>query len=600
MVSPVRAVARAMRAQRRELAVAALLGSIASLSAVAILGTSGWLISRAAEAPPVLFLTVAAVLVRTFALSRAVFRYAERLVGHDAAFRGLTGLRVSVYQSLERIGPIGIAGYARGDLLNRLVADVDAALDLPLRVVLPWVQAILVSAATVLFLAFLLPGAGMVVGLLAVVAVAAVPWVAARTARSAEERIAPAKGEVATAVVQILDSTPELAAFGAAGRATGRVRDLDARLTALSNRESFALGFGGGLGTVVQGAAVAVSLGLGVVAVTEGRLEPVWLAVAALLPLALFDVIGGLPSSALAYQRLASSATRIVDLESTPTPVAVPEHPTPLPAEFSGLALENVTADWPAAVGRVSTPMLTGISLRIEPGERVAIVGPSGAGKSTLAAVIMGFLSYGGSLRLSGVEVREALDDDLRTHIGLLSQQAHLFSTTIADNLRLANPQASDAELLEAMDAAQLTAWVERLPLGMDTDVGVLGFAVSGGERQRLALARLLLARVRLVILDEPTEHIDAATAGSLVATMSAALAATTTLLITHRLTEIGVVDHIIELQDGRIVAEGTHPELMALEGWYAKQWQAESDLLGMALYVPTLPVGLAVAGPAA
>lgn len=599
MVSPVRTLASAMRPQRRELVLAALLGAIASLSAVALLGASGWLISRAAQMPPVLTLTVAAVLVRTFALSRAVFRYAERLVGHDAAFRGLTGLRVSVYERLERIAPVGLAGFARGDLLSRLVADVDAALDLPLRVILPWLQAVLVSAATVLFLAFLLPGAGAVVGVLAVAALAAVPWMAARAARTAEARTAPARGEVSAAVVQILDATPELAAFGAAGRAARRVRHLDATLTTISNRESFALGLGGGMGTVVQGAAVALSLGLGVLAVTEGRLEPVWLAVAALVPLALFDVLGGLPASALAYQRLKSSATRIVDLENTPRPVAEAAEPIRLPLEFSGLVLENVTAGWPASAGRVAAPTLIGISLRIDPRERVAIVGPSGAGKSTLAAVIMGFLPYGGSVRLSGVEIRDALDDDLRTNVGLLSQQAHLFSTTIADNLRIAAPQASDDAILTALDEAQLTSWVDRLPRGTETEVGAFGVAVSGGERQRLALARLLLARLPLIILDEPTEHIDATTAAALADTLAAALSTTTTLLITHRLTEVGRVDRIIELQGGRIVAEGSHAELMALDGWYAEQWRAESDLLRMALFVPTLPIGVAAPGPA-
>ncbi|MDI1289303.1 MAG: thiol reductant ABC exporter subunit CydC [bacterium] len=592
-----RVLARGMADQRRELAVAGLLGAIASASAVALLGASGWLISRAAEMPPVLLLGVAAVLVRTFALSRAVFRYAERLVGHDAAFRGLTGLRVTVYEHLERLAPAGLAAFGRGDLLSRLVADVDAALDLPLRVILPWAQAILVSAATVLFLAFLLPGAGLVVGLLAVCALAVIPWIVARAASSAEARLAPARADVAAAVVQVLDATADIAAFGAASSASSHVRDLDDRLTRLNSRESFALGLGGGLTILVQGVAVSASLGLGVVAVSSGRLEPVWLAVAALLPLALFDVLGGLPSSALAYQRLRGSAKRLAEVELASAPIIDPMDPVALPARFEGVELHEVSASWPTAAAGSST--LRGVSLRVARGERVGIVGPSGAGKSTLAAVMMGFLPYDGIVTVSGVDARGVAGDDLRDSIGLLSQQAHMFDTTIADNVRLGNPSASDDEVADALATAQLTAWIDTLPNGTDTQVGVAGIAVSGGERQRLALARLLLARRPFVILDEPTEHLDAATAAALAVTLADALRGSTVLIVTHRLADLVDVDRIIELQDGAVTATGSHEELFRAGGWYAQQWHVESDRRQMATLLDGLPVGVAVPGPA-
>ena len=579
MVSPVRTLAQGMAPQRRELVLAGILGAVASMSAVALLGTSAWLISRAAEMPPVLTLSVAAVLVRAFALSRAVFRYAERLVGHDAAFRGLTGLRVTVYEQLERLAPTGLAAFGRGDLLSRLVADVDAALDLPLRVILPWAQAILVSAATVLFLAFLLPGTGLLIGLLSVVALAVVPWLVASTARAAEA---------------------DITAFGAGADATRTVRGLDDELTRLSARESFALGLGGGLGVLVQGLAVTLALALAVPAVTDGRLEPVWLAVAALLPLALFDILAGLPSSALAYQRLRSSAQRIVEVEQTPSPVTEPASPRPLPETFGGLVIDGLSAGWPDREGGPVADTLHGISLRVEPGERVAVVGPSGAGKSTLAAVVMGFLPYDGSLTISGVEVRDALGDDVRTQVGMLSQQAHLFDTTIADNVRLGDPTASDDLIETVLAQAQLDEWVSRLPHGTSTVVGSFGVAVSGGERQRLALARLLLARRPMVVLDEPTEHLDGTTAEALAGTLATALAGSTVLLITHRLTDLRDVDRIVELQDGRLTAQGTHDELLARGGWYAEQWRTESELRDMALLLPGLPIGTAVAGPAA
>ncbi len=595
---PVRALWQAMAPQRRELAMAGLLGAIASLSAVGLLGASAWLISQASTEPPVLTLTVAAVLVRTLALSRALFRYGERLVGHDAAFRGLTALRVTVYQQLERLAPTGLRAFGRGDLLARLVADVDAALDLPLRVVLPWVQAVGVSVVTVLFLAWLQPGTGLVVGLLVVVALAAAPWLVARTARAAEARLAPARARVTSAVVQVLDATSDLSALGASTSAVATVRAGDDELTRLNQREAFSLGLGGGIGIVLQGAAVTAALVLCIPAVVDGELAPVWLAVAALLPLALFDVLAGLPGSALAYQRLRGSAERIAEVAAAPSPVSAPAHAVRLPEEFTGLVLSDVAAGWPTESGRTAT--LSGIDLVVAPGERVAIVGPSGSGKSTLAAVLLGFLPYTGSVRLSGVEVEAADGDDVRRLVGLLSQQAHLFDTTIADNLRLGDTSASAERLAQALSQAQLSDWIARLPEGLDTVVGSFGMAVSGGERQRLALARLLLAERPLVVLDEPTEHLDGSTAAELSTTLATALADSSVLLITHRLGDLRNVDRIIELQSGRVVAQGTHDELMARQGWYAEQWRVESELRDMAAVLPTLPVGIAVPGPRA
>jgi len=589
----VRALWNAMSQQRRELGLAGVLGAVASGSAVALLGVSAWLISTAAEMPPVLTLTVAAVLVRALALSRAIFRYAERLVGHDAAFRGLTQLRVTVYERLERLAPTGLRAFGRGDLLARLVADVDAALDLPLRVVLPWLQAILVAGATVAFLAWLLPAAGVVVAVLSIVAIALVPWLIAATARAAEGRMAPARAAMTAAVVRALDATPELSAFGAGTAATARVGALDDELTRLNVRESYSLGLGGGIGTLVQGAAVVASLVIAVPAVIDGRIGPVWLAVAALLPLALFDVLATLPTSALSFQRLRGSAVRLDELNEVPDPVAAPAHPVALPDRFTGLTVTGMSAQWVAG-----TVALQDLHLRIEAGERVAVVGASGAGKSTLAAVLMGFLPYEGSIAYSGTQIRDVDGDDLRHHVGLLTQQAHIFDTSIADNVRIGDPAASDERVRQALDAAQLTTWIDRLPRGMDAPVGAFGLSVSGGERQRIALARLLVARRPLVILDEPTEHLDGATADALNATMMTALSDATVLLITHRLRGVERFDRIVQLDRGRIVAHGTHAELMAQGGWYAQQWTLESERQDMARLLHELPIGRAVPSP--
>ena len=594
-MNPVRTLWRAMAAHRSELMWAGFLGAAASLSAVALLGTSGWLIATASTQPPVLTLTVAAVMVRLFAISRGALRYVERLVGHDAAFRGLTGLRVQVYEQLERLAPTGLAAFARGDLLTRLVADVDAALDLPLRVVLPWVQAALVSAATVAFLGWLLPGAGVVVAITAIGALALVPWLVARGAARAEARMAGARSDLAAAVVRALDATGEISASGAGPAAASRLADLDGTLTRLNKRESASVGVGGGLGMIVQAAAIVGSIAVAVPAVTSGRIEPVWFAVVALLPLALFDVLAGLPASAVAYQRLRGSARRLQEIADTPSPVEAPVDPVPVPPAFTGLVLSGVGASW-----RPEDAALTDIGLRVAPGEHVAVVGPSGAGKSTLAAVLMGFLPYTGSIRMSGVELRDADGDDLRRHVGLLSQRAHVFDTTIADNVRIGAPDADDETVAQALDRARLTDWVRSLPDGVDTVVGSFGVGVSGGEGQRIALARLLVAGRRFVVLDEPTEHLDAPTADALTDTLAEVLRETTVVTITHRLLGLEHADRIVVLDGGRIVGQGTHDELMSAGGWYAQQWRLEAERLDLAVLLPGLPLGRAVPGPAA
>jgi ABC-type transport system involved in cytochrome bd biosynthesis fused ATPase/permease subunit len=333
--------------------------------------------------------------------------------------------------------------------------------------------------------------------------------------------------------------------------------------------------------------------------VWSGRIEPVWLAVVALLPLALFDVLSTLPGAALAYQRLRGSAQRIVEVEQAHVPVPDPIDPVPVPDVFGGLAVVDVTAGWGATdADELAIHAIREVSLSVAPGERVAVVGPSGAGKSTLANVLMGFLPYDGSVRLSGVEIREANGDDVRGVVGMLTQQAHIFDTSVADNIRIGDPEATDETILEAIDQVRLGAFVDGLPEGINTVVGSFGASISGGERQRIALARLLLARRTFVILDEPTEHLDGPTAQSLTETIMEALRDDTLLLITHRLTGLEGFDRIVELQDGRIVAEGTHDQLIADGGWYADQWRTESELHDMAELLPRLPVGVAVAPP--
>ena len=587
-----RAMWQAMATQRWRLLAAALFGVIAAASSVALLGTSGWLISYAAEMPPVLSLGIAAVMVRSFALSRSVFRYLERLVGHDAAFRGLTDLRVRIYDRLERLSPVGLMRFGRGDLLARLVADVDAALDLPLRVVLPWVQAAVVSAATVAFLAWLVPGAGLALGVVLIIGLTVVPWIVARMSAHAERRLAPTRGALSASVVTSLDGAADLLAFGAVDDALAVIARRDAELTVVARRESAGLGLGVGIGTALQGAAVIACLVAAIPAVSDGRLAPVWLAVVALLPLAAYDIVSTLPTSALAYQRVRGSAARLAEVLDAPDPVHDPSDPRPVPRPPLPLRCRGLQAAWP---GGTSEPVLRGVDLDLAAGERVAIVGPSGAGKSTLAMVLLRFLDYSGDVELCGRQLTAMTGDGVRTEVGLLAQDAHIFDTSVRGNLHLGRPDASDDELRAVLARVGLGAWLTHLPRGLDTDLGPHGAVMSGGERQRLALARLLLAERPLLVLDEPTEHLDPQAADALTDDLLAVTAGRSTLLITHRLRGLEHVDRIVVLIAGQVRAAGTHDALVAQGGWYAERWQAEQERGDLAALMATIPAGTAV-----
>lgn len=580
-----------MAAQRRELVVAALLGFLASASAVALLGSSAWLIARAAEVPPVLTLTVAAVMVRFFALGRAVFRYAERVVGHDAAFRGLTGLRVRVYQRLEVLAPVGLSRFSRGDLLSRLVADVDAALDLPLRVVLPWVQAGLVGVATVAALAWVLPTAGVWIALLGLVALVVTPWVVSAAALRAEHRIAPTRAQLSEAVVTALGASADLLANDADPRAIARITAVDREATDLMQRESLALGFGGGLSTALQGAAVAGSLAIAIPVVRAGNLVPVWLAVLSLVPLALFDVLAGLPAAALALQRLAGSARRLVEVEGAADPVHEPTVGLAIVEGPLRLQVQDLRARWSAD----RPDALTGISFDLDPGARLAIVGPSGSGKSTLAAVLMGFLDYQGSVRFNDRELRDLDHDALRRRVGILAQRSHVFDTTVEENVRLGRRDVGDEQVWHALEQAQLAATIRSMPDGVRTKVGSFGMALSGGEAQRLSLARLLVEARSLVILDEPTEHLDGQAAAEVERTLEQATAASSRILITHRVTSIQATEIVLVLCEGRVLASGTAARLRDVPGWFADRWVQEQQDLDMIAFMSTLPVGRGV-----
>jgi thiol reductant ABC exporter CydC subunit len=301
---------------------------------------------------------------------------------------------------------------------------------------------------------------------------------------------------------------------------------------------------------LAAGAALWGALVLGVAGVGAGTLAGVMLAMLALLPLAVHEVFGGLAPAAQELPRLRSASARVAEVLGRPDPVTEPADPAPLPAPPYDIKVTNLTARW----GPGGPDVLRGADLDLPAGHRVAVTGPSGSGKTTLAMVLLRFLEpAAGTVTLAGTDIAALDGDQVRSVIGLCAQDAHIFDSTLRENLRLARPDATDAELAGALRGARLDGWVAGLPGGLDTEVGEHGARLSGGQRQRLALARVLLAGFPVVILDEPAEHLDEPTADALTRDLLAATAGRTVLLITHRPVHHGDVDEVLRLTEGRL-----------------------------------------------
>ncbi len=572
--APLRRTLALARPAAGRLALATLLGAGAIAAAIGLIATSAWLISRSSQRPPESVVAVAIVGVQFFALSRGLCRYAERLVGHDAAFRVLANLRVTVYERLERLAPLGLPAFGGGELLARLIDDVESLQDLILRVLPAFAIALVVGAATVAAVWLMLPAAAAILLVALILAGAIVPWLTSTLAARAETRQAAARGELTASVVDLLEGAPELIANDAGEEYLRRTLAHDVELTRIARATARTAGVGQGLTRLCSGLAMWGALLVGVSAVHAGRLDGVLLAGIALIPLVAFELVSALPGATQTLQRVRRSASRVFEAIDAPPPVIEPAHPHALPTQHT-VRVRGLGASYPDH--EHEHIVLAGVDLDLSAGRRVAVIGPSGAGKSTLAAVLLRFLSYQqGSVTLDGVEISELDGDAYRRVVGMVDQNAHVFNTTIEENLRIAKREATREELYAVLGQVRLEEWVHQLPQGLLTKVGERGTRMSGGQRQRLALARALLGDFPVLILDEPTEHLDTPTADAILAEVLSATREAATLLICHRLAGLELFDEVLVLDHGLVLERGAHEQLLASGGQYAASWQRD------------------------
>jgi ATP-binding cassette, subfamily C, bacterial CydC len=536
---------------KARLAAAGLLGLASAAATIGLLAGSGYVLGRAALRPGLGAIAGILAVVEVLAFLRGPLRYEERLVGHDAALRTLATWRLWLYDCLTPRVPAALAGWRSGDLLARAVDDVDAMADLYLRTVLPVAIGVAAAVLGTVAVGFIVPWAAAALGIplaVALVVPAVLVWYG-----SAEDDLAALNGEVSARVVDALHGTAELLAFGADVAALDSLDALSRRADALERRHARVLAVASVVMQVCLAAAVAGVTAIGVAAVHDHRVGQVMVAVLPLAALGTFDAVLVVPLAAARARDVRASAQRLLQLDEVPVPVVDPASPEPAPAGVPEVVFDGAALRYGAGLPRA----LDGVSLRLGPGQRLSVTGSSGSGKSSLVNALLRYWPLEeGSLRLGGTDVSHLAQADVRGASALADQRAHLFAGTLRSNLVLGRPDASEADMDAALDAAGLAAWVRTLPLGLDTPVGEEGVQLSGGERRRLAVARALLAPGAVLVLDEPTSGLDPGTADSVLDGVLAAAAASgrSVLLVTHRVSEAARCETTIALEAGREV----------------------------------------------
>jgi ATP-binding cassette subfamily C protein CydC len=606
---PLRRVLPLLEVRPVKVAAAIGLGVLALACAIGLAAVAAWLVARASQMPPVLTLSVAVVSVRAFGIGRGVLRYCERLASHDVALRGMAALRANLYDRLAADDrPVTVR---RGELLARIGQDVDDVGDVVVRSMVPAGVAVVTSLGSVILLGVLLPAAGVTLALCLVLAGVVTPWLAARAAARTEARGAAARGEVTALSLEILE---ESAPLRVSGRFDARLADLeaaDARLSAVADDGARTSGLAAALGALAQGLAVLASIALGIPAALSGSLSVEALAVVVLTPLAVFEATAGLPAAAVQLHRSREAARRLLELLPLPdervAPVASPSGVGSGAGistdEVDGealLVLDGATAGWPDGAGRPRA-VVEQVSLALRPGSVVALAGSSGVGKTTLLMTAAGLIpplsgSVTGSPSVWSAVRQEVgipsyrSPDELPTSRSdglFVAEDGHVFDTSVLENLRVARGDVTAAEARAALAAVGLGDWLAALPQGLDTLVGTDAAAVSGGERRRLLVARALLAPARVLLVDEPAEHLDGETADALVRALAdhARETGRAVLLATHRLTPLSAADEVLLLGNGMpatiagattgpvpaaVVARGSHEHLLATNSAYA------------------------------
>ncbi|HZR41823.1 MAG TPA: thiol reductant ABC exporter subunit CydC [Ktedonobacteraceae bacterium] len=565
---------------RWQIVLAILLGCVMIASNIGLLSMAAYLIAAAAIVPFLVLLTLPIFFVRFMGVLRPTSRYAERLIAHSVTFRLLARLRAWVYSRLEPLAPAHLLTYRSGDILARLVADIDELQNIYLRIVAPILVALAISALTFGIFIIFSPLLAWVSMAFLIVTGFGVPSLSGILSRGLGKRQLELRAEQKAQIVDSIQGVQDILAYGQASKQQKKIAHIDLALGQVQRRMARITGLQEALNDMLMNLALWTILALAIPLVITRTINGVYLGFLSLLILASFEAVQPL---AQAFQLLGHSLAagkRLFGITDATPVVVESSSPLPLPTAENGEYEIEIDAVHFAYHSDEST-VLNDICLQISPGKRVAIVGPSGAGKSTLARLLLRFWDpVQGTIRLNGQDIRSYSLSDLRAMIGFVAQDTYLFNNTLRGNLLLAKPDARASELEQALKQAQLSEFVQQLPKGLDTWIGEQGLRLSGGEQQRLAIARALLKNAPILILDEATANLDPLTERALLDALDGLMQGRTTLLITHRLIAMECMDEILVLDHGEIQERGTHSQLLANNGLYRQMVDLQNGIL--------------------